>query len=551
MARKFFQGICMVLSLLLMLGAVSCSGGNNTQTGQSTLSAQSASATSAGGTQAKTVEMPKTLKIFSGVTDALLKTGKSNNDCASYQVLEEKTGVHIDWIHPPAGADAYEEKFNLLIASGDLPDVVVYHWESVKGGAEQYVNDGVIRPVTDLIDKYMPNFQKLLNDIPGAKKVIQRDNGEFLYFPMISGDTRLFIYRGPIIRVDWLEKLGLKTPGTPDELYEVLKAFRDNDPNGNGKKDEWAMSGLAFKHQTFGLYKFLWPFGIDYGFYVKDGKVAYGPMQPEFTDALTYINKLYTEKLIDPDYILQDRAKLDTKFMNHQVGFEFGIQASKMISLVTPNYPDFKPWGIQYLKGKDGKSYSFDPNMVSPVPAGNTKAAITTANKNPEGTAKWFDYVYSPEGETIMNFGREGESYTEVNGEKKFTDAVLKNPEMDVTTALSKYTINTSTNFPMLQSWDAYKQTLLPEAATSIDTWSKELDLDRAMPIISLTGSESQLVTETMAEIDTFIDEQVDKMIMGQVPLGDIPGIQKKLTDMGIDKVIAAYQSAYDRFASK
>lgn len=549
MYKKALRVICTILSLILLLGIAACSSGKNTPTSQP---AQSASASSATATQEKTVEMPKNLKIFAMVTDVLLKTGKSNNDCAAFQVLEEKTGVHVEWIHPPTGGDAYEEKFNLLIASGDFPDAIVYHWDSVKGGAQQYADDNVIINLNDIIESYMPNLKKLIEESPGVKQSIQSEEGNYLYIPEITGDTRLNIYRGPIIRVDWLEKLGLKTPETLDELFDVLKAFRDNDPNGNGKKDEWAVSGLAFDHPTFGFNKFLWAYGINYGTCVKDGKVLYGPMQPEFSEAMAYIAKLYAEKLVDPDYVVQDREKLDGKFMNHEVGFEFGIQATKMISLVTPNYPDFKPWGIPYFKGKDGKSYSFDFNMVGLLPDGNNKLAITKANKNPEGTAKWLDYIFSPEGQLATNYGREGESYTNVNGEYKFTDKVLKNPEgLDLFTALCKYTINTSTTFPMLQSWDAYKQTLLAEAAASIDTWGKGLDIGLAMPKVTYTAEENQTITEVEANIDTYLKPEIDNIILGKTPISDIPKIQKTLTDLGIEELIAAEQSAYDRYVGK
>ena len=270
-------------------------------------------------------EIPESITIFCNLGSKPQAAGLSDfNEVMSFQLMEELTGCKVEWIHPPS--TAIGEKFNLMIASGEYPDGIVYDWSNVAGGVTSFVDDEVIIPLTDIIEDAMPNYISYLNENPEIKKQCVDDNGNFITVPFIRKDKELNVYLGPQIRTDWLKKLGLEVPKTTDDFYNVLKAFKEGDPNGNGKNDEIPMSGIAFDNAGFGIGNLMWAFGTTYGFHLKNDKVTYGPVEKEFKDGLTYITKLYEEGLIDRDYLLNDNQRLKENVITDQVGFVFAFQ---------------------------------------------------------------------------------------------------------------------------------------------------------------------------------------------------------------------------------
>lgn len=143
--------------------------------------------------------------------------------------LEKETGVKVKYIHP--SDNQTKEQFNLMIASNELPDTVEYDWTgrsagSYPGGPEKAIADKVIVPLNDIIDKYAPNLKKKLQADKELDKMIKTDSGKYYVFPMIRNPSGL-VFRGPIIRKDWLDDLGLQMPTTVDEWETVLKAFKE------------------------------------------------------------------------------------------------------------------------------------------------------------------------------------------------------------------------------------------------------------------------------------------------------------------------------------
>ena len=122
-------------------------------------------------------EIPETLSIYGAINSYALKAGaQDNNDTLYFQEMERLTGCHVEWVHPTAGASG--EKFNLLIASGNLPDMMVAGWKNIQGGAKMYVEDEVIIPLKDLIKENMPNLTAYLEANPDVAKQFTDDDGE-------------------------------------------------------------------------------------------------------------------------------------------------------------------------------------------------------------------------------------------------------------------------------------------------------------------------------------------------------------------------------------
>lgn len=488
--------------------------------------------------------MPETLEIFAPLGGSAVKGGAtSNNDIESFKLMEELTGCHVEWVHP--ASDGLDEQFNLLLASGKYPDVIVYGWKTIPGGPASYAEDGVILPLKDLIKENMPNLTAFNEANPDVKKEYSDDDGEIYYIPFIRGDERLKVFQGPQIREDWLEKLGLKIPKNTDELYEVLKAFKTKDPNGNGLNDEIPMTGMQFESESFGIGNLAWAFGTHYSFYLENGEVKYGMLEENFKEALSYISKLYKEGLIDVDYLLNDRQKMNAKVLNNQAGFLYSFQPNTFYASMNDGR---KITGMEHFTNKTGAKTCY--NSAYSQTATNMHAVITTANKNPAATLKWLDAFFGEEGMMAMNFGKEGESYVMENGYPKFTDKIFNNPDKDKDTMMGLTIGVKESTFPALQDWRYYEQTLSDWSVEAVNNWSTA-DTSGILPPISFTSEESAKTTQIMSQINTYALENINKMVIGQVDIADFDAIKENIKKMGIDEVVEIYNTAYARYQNR
>ena len=519
--------LSLILALALMLGALGCAG----------VSAETA------------VEYPETVSVFTGLNEHLSKLGVTNyNETYYWQELEKRTGTHVDFQHLAAGADAMTQ-LNLMVASKTLTDVIVgIDWKTVTGGATLWEEDGVIIDLTDLIPEYMPNYYAAIQEVPYWEPTLSID-GKMYY---ISDIQHGVIYQGPNIRGDWLEAAGLEKPATLDELYTVLKYFKEHDMNGNGDvNDEWPMSGLAGNSIGWSPYNLMWAYGVHWSYQLVDGQVTHGMLLPEFTEAVSYLRKLYEEGLLDPDYATQDRTALDGKYMNNQVGMEYGIQPSKMNNTLNPDAVEgqFAAVGLPNLKlTADSPAYVFD-NVYITLFTG-AQAAITGACKEPEKVLHWIDYIYSDEGSLLFNYGLEHLSFEyDENGVPQidYTGAIAANPDISATEGVAYlYSISGTSAFPEHMSSTRFKETMHPFSAAAADGWAADYDISRLLPTLALTAEQQEEINDKLVDLDTYITTQMDKLVNGQTSLDEIPAIQQKLKDMGIEDVLAAYQEVYD-----
>ena len=161
-------------------------------------------------------------------------------DMVLFKEMEEMTNIHFNFNTPPAAN--YQEAKNLAFASQQLPDVF-FNAGLTPDDEVTYGGQGYLVPLEGLIEKYAPNFNKLMNDNPEIKKSITTVDGHIYALPLIIDEPRAFVPSRLWLNGDWMESLGIMTePTTTDELYELLKRFKNEDPNKNGKNDEIPIS---------------------------------------------------------------------------------------------------------------------------------------------------------------------------------------------------------------------------------------------------------------------------------------------------------------------
>jgi putative aldouronate transport system substrate-binding protein len=503
------------------------------------------------------VKEPLTLTYWAPMNANVAATMKSFGDIACQKELEKRTGIHFDFQHPPLNQDQQKEQFNLVMASGKYPDVIEYNWLTASGGPAKYLKDGVILRLNDLIDQNAPNLKKVLADRPDIRRMLVTDEGDIYCFPFLRLDPVLCVSEGLAIRADWLDKLGLKVPTTIDEWHDVLKAFKEKDPNGNGKADEIPFNTWKSRARgAFERFQFVGAWGIgmggynaDVSFYQDKGVVKYSALQPEFKEFLKVMTQWYKEGLFDPDIFTTDQKRMDAKVTNNQLGaaaLSGGSGIGKYMPLMTPKDPKFRLVGAPYPTLKAGDK----PQLgIGTWPYyGDGSVVITSSNKHVVETVKLLDYGYSREGGLLYNFGIEGVSYTMVDGKPIFTPEVMKNPQgLPPAQAIAKYARSIN-NGPFVQDPGYIMQYYeLPEQKDALKIWMEPTN-EKRMPPVTPTQDESKKFATIMADIDTRFDEVFNKVWSGALPLDAWDTFVKDLKQMGIDDAIKIQQAALDRY---
>src|SRR5699024_9081122 len=221
------------------------------------------------------------------------------NNLMLWDEYSKMTNIDVDW--ETIQTEGLVEKRNLLITGGNYPEVFFASAFS-KTDLIKYGEQGIFLPLDDYIDEYAPNFKKILEDYPSVKQGVTMADGKIYGFPTIY-DPEFEGLRGgmPWINEEWLKKLDLKQPETLDEFYDTLKAFKENDPNGNGKDDEkgWGSSYgidpvINTLRGSFGLNK---QGTMNINLQFKDGteELEFVPATDGYKELLQYLNKLYAE----------------------------------------------------------------------------------------------------------------------------------------------------------------------------------------------------------------------------------------------------------------
>ena len=477
------------------------------------------------------------------VTDGNFR-GNDYNEKVSFQKMEELTNIHINWVQG-SGVDGVEA-FNLLMVSGQLPDMVAYSAMNVEG--PKYGQQGAFVELSQYIDEYAPNFKKILEEYPEVKKLVSTADGKIYHFPQLNLHEYNLVQMFPMIRQDWLDKLDLQAPTTIDEWYNVLKAFKTGDPNGNGQADE--IPYVTNNFQTL-VRTFAPAFGTDWEFYLDNGQVKFGPYEQRYKETLQWFNKLYSEDLLDANYLVDstDFKQLTEKVVTDRSGAWAGWSGSYMRSFtdLMKDHPTFELVGLQAPTGPHGdKRFGYHA-----WPVGVHGVAISAQSDNIIEAIKWLDFQYSEEGIILNNFGVEGVSYDLVDGYPKFNDVVFNNPNgLNSTESLLSFTIGggmwaTVADERYLEQYD------IPSAADAKFRVGQDIDFDKAMPPLTLTEAQNEKVISLLADIRTFRDEYANAYVMGNRSFDNYDSeFIGQLQKMKIEEVIAVYQEAYDLYAS-
>ncbi|MGG3624598.1 extracellular solute-binding protein [Bacillus gobiensis] len=376
--KPFLYPKSIVILALIALLLSACSSEANNETG-------------AEGSENKKVRMLTT--VVGGKDDAEQKM--------FVEEIEKKTGLEVEMVKPPSD---YDQKLLTSISSGEQYDLIYL----TKNLMDVLVDQEALKQINEQIDG-----SKILSDkavIPDEewKQITYDDGAVYGVFNKLEGGTM------PIIRQDWLKKLKLEQPKTLDEYYTILQAFTKQDPDGNGKDDTYGLS-------TAGLYD-LQPFfsatGVKYKYVIdKDGKRTIPYSTEAAVPVFEWLNKLYKEGILDPNFVTNDTSKMRELFLTDRVGVVtyWDAWVGLFNNMAKKEKPDtsFEAKGITGAEGPKGFMLRRgDPSLF----------AIPANAQNVEGAMKFLEFWHSEEGNLLSTLGIEGHDYTVENDKYKLTD---------------------------------------------------------------------------------------------------------------------------------
>ncbi len=471
------------------------------------------------------LEEPVTMRMF-----AFQRTGTDLTQNLAWKEMIERT--NIQWELTTVTSSDYVEKRGLSFSGGDYEDVF---FKSGIGEADalKYAKEGIIIPLNDLIDQYMPNLKAALDEYDAWSYVTSQD-GNIYSLPQLQkpGYSTLMLF----VNQPWMEALNIENPKSWDEFVDMLRAFKTKDPNGNGEADEIPL------FLTSGTISFLLPYyGIAFdgntnASYV-DGKLVYYPTSETYKAFLKEVAAMKAEGLIN-DYVT---ATWDDQAANGQTKDVMGcfLQYGPHLSVGIENeryadFPALEPW-----------------TDTMPVSSGVTFGGLVITDKcqYPELVAQWADYFYCEDGGRLLWLGVEGESYY-LNDDGTYTWNLDGTYGTDMTTVRDAAGLYGDLPEPGIKPelFDA-GQTSPEQVHVNAQTEVINRHLAEKFPRLNWTDSELKKKAAYVADINPYVLQYEAQVVNGEVDLDSTwDNFIKTLEEMGVKDMNAIDQAAVDRF---
>lgn len=539
-ARKN-RTIAIVLGLMLTVsGFTACNNGKNGSTPNQSIS---------GGNTNTGSDDGYSLPFGDGENDTLsvaclegwYSSVSINDNLEIWQEIEKRTGVKIQW---EASAD-YDTVMQPRIASGqDLPDIFLVPPTWGNSGVYKLAADGLIQPLDDLINRYAPDIKKILEEDSELKGLLTAPDGVIYTI----ADTpkyvnELVVPNALFIREDWLKKMSLETPVTIEDWYNVLKAFKAEDPNENGENDEIPLSGILLGQDRNLLNYFYGAFGLPAGggtwWYDDDGQVSCIYTTEKYKAFITEMHRWYEEGLIDME-LTRDEANFQAQCTTNTVG------AFSHLAEREDQYNS-----MLHTSGFEEANHILVKHPTNEVPLKVVKRtptwshyAIPQSSNKAELAIKWINFVWgSEEGIDLTEWGIKGKTYEVEDGKKQYTDFVLNNPEgLDNYNALRS--LGASNTILVRTPAETYEALNIGSNAIP---YAKSLNLVEPFPQVMATLEEQEILDMYESDFDTYCDETLIKFLTGAESLETYQTFLNTLDNMGMEDLQQVKQDQFDR----
>ena len=515
---------------------------------------------------------PVTVKIF-----APQDGENSRADNLMTKELEEKLGIKIEWVIAPTGST--REKLNLLFAAGNSEGVDLV----LTGVSErldmvteaQLAAQGLILPLNEYYDNISVGYKAAFEDMPGMREYITQPDGNIYNMPNVDGSLHVQYQLKCWINQKWLDNLGLQQPTTTEEFYQVMKAFKEQDANGNGDPTDEIPLSTSKNGASAAIDGFLMaPFQLtpmSTRMYVDNGKIIYAPAQEGYREGLRYLNKLYVEGLLNPESFTQNssnQVNVNENGENTVIGCFLAMRPGYAVNMAVDGARKWEEYRILApLKGTSGKAVS-DWNPYVMYQTG--MAFIPAGAKNPEAAFRLLDYLATFEGTMRSAWGIEGTHWEKA----KEGDVGLDGTPAEVT-VLPAYRTDTNfrwdqlagyvrnTRFTVFQTTNPnpYAPEVAPLDGRQIVLYKGSLlhqavaqPLESVLPSLYFSEDVSEEIALLQTAVNDYQQESMVAFITGDMNLdNDWDAYLDTLNTVGLADYLALYQNAYDAsaFAAK
>ena len=456
-------------------------------------------------------------------------TGRYWEENLFFSRMEERTGISFEF-REYMQAKAWEQRKEALLKKENLPDVL-FKADLNAGEVRDLYEAGVLIDLKPYLQEYAPDLWEILQDDPDVLAAVSMSDGAIPVLPAIN---TLQNNDAMWINSKWLQRLKLDTPTDAESLKEVLTAFRDRDPNNNGKKDEVplafvSMWELRFLGHAFGI--------IDNDYYVsvKNRKVVSSLTSEENRKFLTWLHGLWEEELLDHNgFSMSDSLR---QISDEKADIPYGmIMSSTPLTVLPGNALD----SYQVLLPLE-----YDGEQIYRDFAGNVirgTFAITTRCASPEKLVRWVNYLYTEEGSRMAQYGLEGTEYSfREDGLWEWNDDVSTVSQ----TILPNHTMGSGTTAPGISLVEF--QALYSEEETRKDI-EQLMELKKytvlPYPLVMLSREDEEKIVKIQTELSDYAEKTMARFVTGDIPLNDEEwdNFCRTVGEKGLEEMITIWQ---------
>ena len=460
-------------------------------------------------------------------------------DFDSIALGTETIGVTPEW--NSLSAMSGDTQFNLIVASGDYPDVFTAIDKYYAGSFAKALEDEVIVVIDDeIMADNMPEYWNLLEDDPALKKAVTNDDSQFVAWYSIF--DKQIVNEGYFVRKDWCDKLGMDIPASLDELNDFVYAAKDQ----FSLESVMIMGdGLGTMVEAFGIGSTV-ATGAGFAYHREDDKLVADITSDRYQQYVEQLHQWYADGIVSQNF-----TELDTGNMSGDQERELAENRTATIRTMVNSMDNLK---------NDDPDFELAP-MVVTLDGGNIhtgqgerqfdSCSIST-NCDEElypYILGWMNYWYTEEGAMLGSYGIQGVDYDyDANGRITGYSSIEYYPYGYPPMLFSRARCFSGAAFGLM--YQDRTQPFYSEAQTNaIDYWTSRTDDEQAVPqTLSLTTEEGQIVAQYATDLATYISEVIPKFVTGEKPLSEWDAFMGDVAGMHVDDLIGAYQSAYDRY---
>lgn len=463
----------------------------------------------------------------------------SFNDHEVFQEVAKRTGIEVEFIHPANGQEA--EQLNLLIAGGELPDILLIR-RLYSGGAPAGVDEGYFLDLTDMMAEYAPDYYRAVTKDAESYRLATTNDNKFTNFQILKQSAPQFIRFNFMDTV--VEKYGM------DEMPETIADY-------DALFAKMAADGLpAFAPVQNGrVDQLMWPYGIDTEYFLDtQGNVQFGPYTEAYKEYLTMMHDWYEKGYIHKDFnATLSAGERMNMFINGEVGLyitscDNAFSNARAIghTISVANYPRLNK----------GDVMPFENVYRDTVPLNNEPQTMVISKdcEDVELAMAWINYFYTEEGATLCNWGIEGKTYTvDANGNKQYTDYMLKNPDVPLADTNAALKVHL---WPKLAEPDVIcnQQTISnPDALAIRSMYYDDATVNNSqhLPNFIMNTEASTARAKLQNDISTYVDEMTIKFITGATPLSEFDTYMETLRSLKIEEALQITNDEYQIYLSK